>query len=91
MGEMVDRLKTQVKKLVEDVVPPRFMGLQTTRKVIEPEEVGGGVTGWCRGVLKTACTSDLDKVPLTFDQRLNLEFYTGSLRDKTIACSSYFE
>ena len=30
---MVDRLKTQVKKLVEDVVPPRFMGLQTTRKV----------------------------------------------------------
>jgi len=88
---MVDRLKEQTMRFVKDIVPPRFMGLQTTLQVIDPDLEGGGLTGWCLGVEKTECTSDLSKVSLSFDSRKMFEFYAGSLRNESLVCTSYLE
>jgi len=53
--DMVLRLKSLALNYYRDMIPPRFMGLQTTNKVLDKEADFGGLSGWCRAVVSTHC------------------------------------
>lgn len=53
--DIVLKLKTLALNHYRDVIPPRFMGLQTTNQVLDYQADFGGVSGWCRAVVSTHC------------------------------------
>ena len=53
--DMVLKLKNFALNHYRDLIPPRFMGLQTTNQVLDSKSDFGGLSGWCRAVVKTAC------------------------------------
>ena len=53
--DAVLRLKTLALNYYRMLIPPRFMGLQTTNQVLDADADFGGLSGWCRAVVSTAC------------------------------------
>ena len=58
--DMVLRLKALALNYYRDLIPPRFMGLQTTNQVLDAKSDFGGLSGWCRVFVSTYC-GPLDK------------------------------
>ena len=46
------RLKTLALNYYRDLIPPRFMGLQTTNQVLDAKSDFGGLSGWCRALFR---------------------------------------
>ena len=53
--DVVLRLKSLALNYYRDMIPPRFMGLQTTNQVLDSKSDFGGLSGWCRAVVSTSC------------------------------------
>lgn len=53
--DVVLRLKNIALNYYRSMIPPRFMGLQTTNQVLDESSDYGGVSGWCLAVIQTTC------------------------------------
>lgn len=53
--DIVLGLKTLALNYYRKLIPPRFMGLQTTNQVLDAKSDFGGLSGWCRAVVSTTC------------------------------------
>merc|ERR1719400_267418 len=70
--DVVLRLKNIALNYYRSMIPPRFMGLQTTNQVLDESSDYGGVSGWCRAVLQTTCA------PVNDQQVLGSSFSSSS-------------
>jgi len=93
--DMVLKLKSLALNHYRDVIPPRFMGLQTTNKVLDYQADFGGLSGWCRAVVTTHC-GPLDRKKLYRDlgsgYMMGLFYGTVPGRiEKTVTCVNTLE
>lgn len=101
--DIVLRLKNIALNYYRSMIPPRFMGLQTTNQVLDESSDYGGVSGWCRAVVLTTCgpvTPDQDSSSSSSSrwtgssQRSMMELFYGTIPgvlDPRVICVSQLE
>jgi len=96
--DVVVRLKNIALNFYRDLKPPRFLGLQTTKYVLDDRSQHGGVIGWCRAVVQTSChnADNNASMPRMDVLRENeaVQYYYGSLpdiMDNKMICVTYLE
>ncbi|XP_023334285.1 arylsulfatase I isoform X2 [Eurytemora carolleeae] len=87
--EIVRRLQILALQYTDYIIPPRFMGLQTTDRVVDPTLVSGGITGWCKGVERTECQPSSTRSFYQLSSSTMVEVYYGSLRNQSLSCTTY--
>jgi len=96
--DVVLRLKNIALNYYRSMIPPRFMGLQTTNQVLDESSDYGGVSGWCRAVVETTCgpvqTDSFSSGWTGRGQRSMMELFYGTIPgvlDPRVICVSQLE
>lgn len=94
--DLVLRLQNMALNYYRYMIPPRFMGLQTTNQVLDEKSDYGGLSGWCRAVVETTC-GPVDSQTIYREgrhQRSMIELFYGTLPDvldQRLMCVSHLE